>query len=261
MRHVWGFASTIGLCVFVVFGTWGCLTSSADDPTASRSMLIALGGLVLTIVALIARGDGPATLAKVRQALGALGLVLTPIFAVLAVLAIASDATTVLQFLVLFLLAMAAWAQAIAAQPGLSFRVALVWLVALVVGVAVAVVAGGLILAVFTSMGLGSSEASDWVRAIGLAAIGLLGAAWVRGRPDRRAVPQALGRAALGRATPSDVELLASGPGPILRRRPGIDPRQDRVDAALAATDLRLAGAAEPSTQVERDDPTTEADG
>jgi hypothetical protein len=259
MRHVWGFAGAIGLLVFVVFGTWGCLTSSADDSTASRSMLIALGGLVLTIVALIARGDGPSSLAKVRQGLGALGLVLTPIFAVLAVLAIGSDAATVLRFIVLFLLAMAAWAQAIAARPGLSFRLAFVWLGILFIGVAVAVVAAVLIGGALTSLGAGSSQASDWVRAIGLAAIGLLGASWVRGRPDRRAVPQALGRAALGRATPDDVELLAAGPGPILRRRPSIDPRQQSIDAALAATDLRLAAAGELSTPVEPDDPTTEA--
>jgi hypothetical protein len=35
MRHVWGFASAIGLLVFVVFGTYGCLTAQVDDPTAT----------------------------------------------------------------------------------------------------------------------------------------------------------------------------------------------------------------------------------
>jgi len=41
---------------FVIFGTWGCLTSSTGDPTAQRTMLIALIGAVVMVVALIARG-------------------------------------------------------------------------------------------------------------------------------------------------------------------------------------------------------------
>jgi hypothetical protein len=243
MRHVWGFASAIGLLVFVIFGTLGCLSATAEDPTAARSMLIALGGLVLTIIALVARGDGPSSFVKVREVLGAIGLILTPIFGVLAILAIASDAATVLRFLALFVLGMAAWALGVAGQRGLSFRVAFAWIATLVIGVAVATVAGLLIGGALTSLGLRSYEAADWIRAIVFAALGLLAVTWLRGRPDRRAAPAALGRAALGRATPSDIDLLAAGPAPILRRRQAADPGQDAVDAALAAADARLADA------------------
>ena len=254
MRHVWGFASAIGLLVFVVFGTLGCLTAQVEDRTAAQSLLIALGGAVLMVVGVVARGSGPSSLAKVRQVVGSLGLVLTPIAAVLAFLALATGSSSAPTYLILLVLGMFAWAQGSAAQSGLGSRASLVWLSALVLVIAAGVVSALLLSGFLVGLGLSSRSATAVSGGITLSVIGLLVATWRRGRPDRQAVPGALARMAVGRATPVDRELLAAGPGPILRRRSGKDPGQPRVDAALAAADARLADAAGSPAPIDPDE-------
>jgi hypothetical protein len=175
----------------------------------------------MTVIGIRARGDGAAAVAKTRRVIGGFGLVVAPVTGFLTLLALGTDPAVASRFLLVTLVAMAAWAQGIAAQVGLSFRAAFTWLVTLALCAVVVLAIGGLLVTVLVD-GLGW-ESRTGTRLAFLAVFGLIGivlAAWAGSRPDRRALPGSVGRAAFGRAGPGDVELLAAGPRPLLRRRP-----------------------------------------
>jgi hypothetical protein len=249
LPHVWGLVGALGLLIAVIFGTWGCLTASTDDPSTSRSALVAIGGVLLMGIGIVGRGQGSAAVAKVRSVTGAVGLVVAPVAGLLALLALGTGQSSAASFLVVTAVALAAWAQGIAAQVGLSFRISFVWLVTLTL-FATAVLVVGVVLGAFVVGGI--SLVAGWLGldvhagvnvgfAVVLATIVVAFTVWARGRPDRLAVPNALGRASLGRVGPGDAELLAAGPGPILRRRPIAGDERAAVDARLAAADAGLA--------------------
>ena len=214
--------SALGLMVFVIFGTWACLTASTDGP--GTSTVVALVGAVTMVVGVVARGDGSSAVAKARRVIAGVGLVVAPVTGVLTLLALGTDPTTASRFLLVTLAALAAWAQGIAAQAGLSLRVSFTWLVAMAMTGVVAIVMIGVVV----------TSPRRWARLIcrrGTAVlIAFADAPDVRrssssdcdedDRPDRQAVGGAVGRAALGRPAPSDLEVLAAGPGALFRRRP-----------------------------------------
>ena len=224
VRHLWGLASAAGLLVLVFFGLFGLLSifngPSESGPSALTFALLALGGGTVMIVGIAARGEGQATLAKVRRMIAAVGLIMTPIALVLTFLALATDPTLAAGFFLVTLLATAAWAQGIAAQLGLSVRVSFAWLL-LMTGVVLAVVllGGVLATALVGRFGWDTTAGTRLAFAAAVILIATIGTIWARGRPDRQAVSKAVGRAALGRAEPGDLELLEAGPRPILGRR------------------------------------------
>jgi hypothetical protein len=248
VRHMWGLASALGLLIAVIFGTWACLTASTDDPSTSTSGLLALGGALLMGIGVVARGQGSAAVAKVRRAIGGLGLVVAPVAGVLALLALATDPSAAAGFLVVTVVALAAWAQGVAAQVGLSFRVSFAWLatlaliaaVIMVVGVVLGAFVAGAVSLLVGGQGSDAGAGMNVGYLVVLALIVAVFTVWAYGRPDRLAVPKALGRAALGRGGPDDVEVLAAGPGPILRRRSVVGADRAAADARLAAADARL---------------------
>jgi hypothetical protein len=251
MRRLWGLASVLGLFVMVAFGTWGCLTSSAEDPSASTSLLIAAGGAAVMVIGLAARGDDPKVVAKGRRILGGVGLVVAPVAGALGLLELGTSPSTALAFLFVAIGALALWAQAIALQVGLSFRVAAAWLAAALVFAVIAVLIAAGIAAVVgaavRAMGWDSLAGSPIGSAVAVACIGAILRAWATDRPDRQAVPAAVGAAVFGRATPGGIEVLAAGPGPILRGLPrAAEPTQTR-NATLFALDSRLARARDDS--------------
>ncbi len=242
MRHVWGFVSALGLLVFIIFGTWGCLTAGANDPTAPTTTLIALAGAGVMVLGVVARGDGSPALTKTRAGIGAIGLVVAPVAGFLTLVALAIDPAAVPGFLFMTIVALGAWAQGLAVQVGWSIRLAATWIGVVAVVTAVAVVVWGVIAAIFIGGLAWDGRAGA---ALGFAAVlGLIRAVrvlWLRGRPDREAAPGAVARTVIGRPGPGDLELLAGGPGPILR--PIAPDPADRLtaDARLAAADARLA--------------------
>ena len=259
LRHVWGLVSALGLLIAVIFGTWGCLTSSTDDPSTSRSARIAIGGVIVMGIGIVARGQGSAAMAKVRSVIGAVGLVIAPVSGVLTLLALGTGQASAATLLVVTVVALAAWAQAIALHVGLSIRVSFVWLLTLalsgaavlVVGVVLGSVVAGAVSVVGGWLGWDSGPGTLVAVPVTLAIIVAGFSVWAHGRADREAVPLALGRASLGRVEPGDVELLAAGPGPILRGRPIAADEQAAVDARLAAADAGLAVGDDHSPQDE----------
>jgi hypothetical protein len=242
MRHVWGFVSALGLLVLVVFGTWACLTASTNDPDTSRSVLIAIGGAALMIVGIVARGSGSAAIAKVRRGIGGLGLVVAVVSGAMTLFAVLIDPSAVPTLLLVTLVAMLAWAQGIAAQVGISVRVSFWWLAVLALfGAVVLAVVAGLVAVLVGALGLDARAGTSIAIALVIGLSGAIVTAWARGRPDRSAVTKVVGRAALGRAGPVDLELLAAGPAPILRRRREAAADHAEADSHLAAADSHLA--------------------
>lgn len=230
MRHLWGLIGAIGVLGLVFFGTLGLLAAVSHEPTGVMA-LAALGSGALLVIAVIARGEGSGALAKTRRVIGGVGLVVAPVTGFLTLLALVIEPSAVPGFLLVTLVAMVAWAQGIAADVGLSIGVSFTWLTVLALLATVVLAVGGVMVAVLVG-GLGwDSETGTRLAFVGvLSLIGIVLGAWVRGRPDRKRLPRAVGLAALGRAHPADIELLAAGPRPILHRRPAADDRPSFPD-------------------------------
>ena len=228
----------------VGFGTWAYLTRSTGDPGASTSALIAVGGAAVMVIGIAARGDSPRAVAKARRILGGVGLVVAPVAGVLSLLELGTSPSSALAFLLVALAALALWAQAIALQVGLSFRVSVAWLTAALLSAAIAFAIAGLVAAgvgaAVTRIWGDSLTASAVGSAVALGSIAAILRAWATNRPDRQAVPAAVRRAVFGKTLPGDGEVLAAGPGPILRRQPEAAADMDKRDARLFALDSRL---------------------
>lgn len=242
MRRAWSLASALGLLVMVAAGTWGCLTRSVNDSAASTSALVALGGAALTVIGIVGRGDGARTVAKARRILGGIGLVVAPIAGTLSLLQLGTDPSGAGGFLIVTVAALVAWVQAIALQAGLPFRVAASWLGLAIgfTGVAIPIAIG--IAAVVETVIKGAGWGSDVASGMGAGAVAALAAGFLRvsvsNRSDRRAAPGAVRRVVFGHALPADIDMLAQGPGPILRRRTTVD--VEARAARLAALDARI---------------------
>ena len=212
MRHLWGFASALGFFAFVIFATFAILSVNSNDPTAPRWMLVALGGAAVWAIGLRARGDGTAALAKVRQVIGGVGFVVAVVAWFIALLALITDPPSAPGLLTVFLVAIAAWAQGIAGQTGLSFGTALSWLVAVGLVVTAWIAMLFLVMVVLDALGLHQLVKLTAV-ALGTAVLGV----WAWRRPDRRAASGAAARVAFGEMRTGDGALLAAGPWPLLR--------------------------------------------
>lgn len=244
MRRLSGLVIAAGLLVMVGSLAWACLYSSVDAASASAATVVAVAALMVVVVGILARGQGTAAIAKIRQIIGALGLFLTPVAAAMTLLALV-DPLMVPWFLLLTVVSVLAWLQGIAAQTGLSLRVLSMWLTALVLFAAGAAVVGGVIgvisVGVLDGLGLDPDQGTRIAFGLTLASIAAVLFAWARGRPDRQAVGRAVGRAAFGRAKTDDIELLAAGPGPILRAGSSSEARHAEQETAIADRDARLA--------------------
>lgn len=244
VRRLWGMAMVVALFVLVASGTWAYLYSTVDLASASAASLVAIGAAIVVVVGILARGQGVAAVAKLRQAVGAIGLLLTPVAAGLTLLALA-DPPMIPRFLLLTVLALLGWMQGIAAQSGLSLPVLFAWAITLMVFTAVALGVGGVIafisVSVLNAVGLdrdhGTRVAFGLVLALTVAVLFM----WAKGRRDRQAVGRAIGRAAFGRARTGDIVLLAAGPGPILRGRSMTEIQITEPDTGHADRDARLA--------------------
>ena len=251
VRRLWGIAIVAGLLVLVAAGFWSYLFSSVDPATSSTSAVVALGAAVVVVVGILARGEGKAAVAKVRQVIGAIGLFLTPVLGALTLFALA-DPPMVPVFLLLTVLALLAWMQGIAAQSGLSFRVLFQWFAVLAVFAVVVVAVGGVLAGVLAAVLIRvlRVDSEDGTRLALIAVFTLIAGlliGWSKGRRDRQAVRRAVGRAAFGRARIGDIAILGAGPGPVLRGRSKEgdlaerDAQRADWDARLAASDARLA--------------------
>ena len=257
----------VGLVLLVVAGSAWFM--GPDDQSRPVSGLVAVGGAVLLLMAFVNRRrtsrsspSGPSAATKARQALGAIGLVVAPITAAVGLLQVGTDPPAALPFAIATLVGLALWGQAIAAQARLPLRVAFAWLgLAIAFAVVVFPVAAGLgalVALVARTLGLGSDAAGALALGVPAAVVGAILAAWVANRPDRRAVPGAVRRAVFGHALPADIDTLASGPGPVLRREPPSFAETAARLARIAALDARLAGPASPAA-ASGDGPTDEA--
>lgn len=244
MRRVWSLASALGLLVMVGSGTWAFLTRSSNDASVSTSALVAVGGAAVMVIGFAGRGDVSRSVAKARRILGGVGLVIAPVAAALGLLQLGTDPSGAVGSLLVALVAIALWAQAVALQAGLSFRVAVSWLT-LAIGFTAIVfpIAGGVaagVAAVITELGAGSGAATAGGAGVAAAIVGAILRAWASNRPDRQAVPGAVRRAVFGHALAGDLDTLAMGPGPIIRRRPPTSAEAEARAARLAALDARL---------------------
>ena len=244
MTRLWRLASALGLLVFVVFGAWGCLNASVKDPDAWKSGLVAIGGAIVTVAGIVLSGDKARFVAKSRRFLGGIGFVVAPIAGILSLLELGTNPSQAFLPVTVTFVAVALWGQAIALQAKLPLRVAASWIALTIAFAAVALpIAGGVAVAVATGAET-FGQSSDAIRAAGFATgaaiVGAALRAWAINRPDRRAVPGAVRRAMFGHALPSDRELLATGPGRILRRRPPSSAEVDAHRARLAALDHRF---------------------
>jgi hypothetical protein len=228
----------------VVFGTWGCLNAGVKDPDAWRSGLVAIGGAVLMVAGIVMSGALAGFVAKSRRILGGIGLVIAPIAGLLSLLELGTRPSQAIVPLTATFVALALWGQAIALQAEIPIRVAASWIALTLAFAAVALpIAAGMGAAAATaatSFGLSSKGAAAAGFSAGAGGIAAVLAAWARHRPDRRSVPGAVRRAMFGHAVMSDRELLAAGPGRVLRRHPPTDAEIDAGNARLAALDRRL---------------------
>ena len=214
------------LLVLVASCTVAYLYSTVDAASAATARVVAIGAAVVVVVGILARGQGGAALAKVRQVIGAVGLFLTPVAAALTLFALV-DPPMIRWFVLLTVLALLAWMQGVAAQTGLSLRVTARWFVlmlvfalaALALGVVIALVSAGAL----EALGLDPDASRRVAFGLALASNGAVLFAWAKGRRDRRALGGAIGRAAFGRANPGDIGTAG--------RRPAADP--------AAAVDVR----------------------
>lgn len=226
MRYVWGLIGAIGLLGLVFFGTLGFFAAISNDPSVWTLALAAIGSAIVLVIAVVARGNGSAALAKTRRLIGSIGLVVAPVTGFLTLLALITDPSAAPELLLVTLVAMIAWAQGIAAEVGLSFEVSFTWLAVLALLAGGVAAVGGVIVAVLVGgLGWESSAGTRLGFIVLLTLSGTVFGAWARGRPDRKAVPRAVGLAALGRAGRDDIELLAAGPRPLLRQRSIADDR------------------------------------
>jgi hypothetical protein len=243
-RRLAGLAIKVSLLVLVASVTWAYLYSTVDAASASNARAVAIGAGIVIVVGILARGQGGAAVAKVRQMIGALGLFLTPVAAALTLLAFV-DPPAIPGFLLLTVVSLLAWMQGVAMQTGLSPRVLLAWVATMLLFTAGAAVVGGASAAisagVLGALGVDPGQGGSVVLGLALASISAVLFAWARGRRDRQAVGRALGHAAFGRATIADVALLAGGPGPILRGRELTEMQLAPPDAGEAERDARLA--------------------
>jgi hypothetical protein len=251
VRRLSKIAVVAALLVLVASGTWACLYASADPGSAATARVVAICAAIVTVLGIVARGQSGAAVAKARQAIGAIGLFLTPVAAALTLLALV-DPPTIPWFVLLTVLALLAWMQGVAAQTGLSLGVTSRWFVTMLVFTVAALIVGGVIavasIGVWEAFGLHPDASARVAFGLGLASIGAALFVWARSRRDRQALGGAIGRAAFGRARPGDIALLAAGPGPILRRSTTEitpaehDTRDADRDARLAVIDATLAG-------------------
>ena len=247
-RRLWGIAVVLGLFVLVASASWACLYASIDQATASTSVVVAIGSAIVVVVGILARGQGVAAVTKVRQVVGAIGLLITPVAAVLTLLAFA-DPPMIPVFLLVTVLALVAWMQWVTLQSGLSLGVVIQWFITLVLFAVVALTVSGLLVGALVGvLGWDSPPGTQIELGLVVAMIAVVLVAWARGRRDRQALGRAIGRTAFGRARTGDTALLAAGPGPILRGRPlqelesaERDPRRADWETRLAAGDARLA--------------------
>lgn len=264
VRQLSGVAIVVALFVVVASGTWAYLYASVDPASASAASVVAIGAAIVVVVGILARGQGGAAVAKVRQVVGAIGLFLTPVAAALSLLAFV-DPPMIPRFLLLTVLALLAWIQGIAAQTGLSIRVLVAWAVTLALFTVVALGVGGVIafisVGVLDALGLDPDQGTRVAFGLVLASIATVLFLWARGRRDRQALGGAIGRAGFGRARTDDIALLAAGPGPILRGRSMTavevaEPDTERADrdARLAAIDAALADASRPDREAPASD-------
>jgi hypothetical protein len=154
----------------------------------------------------------------------------------------------------------------VALQAGLSFRVAASWL-GLAIGFAAVAfpIAGGIGAAVGSAVrgiGAGSEAASAAGAGVTVAIVTAVLGIWGTNRPDRQVVPGAVRRAVFGHTRPGDFDILAAGPGPILRRRPPRTAEVQERDARLAELDRHLGPRVGDATDktVESDDRRTADD-
>jgi hypothetical protein len=225
-------------------GTWAWLSGS-NDPSTPTTVLVAIGGAAVTLIGRVGRKGGSRSAAKPGQALGALGLVVAPITAALGLLQLGTDPSAAFPYVIATFVALALWARALGLQAGLPFRIALSWLaLAIVFAVVAFVIAGGLgaaVGAVIRGLGVGPEVAAAAAVAVSSTLVAVVLGAWATDRPDRQAVPGAVRRAVFGHALPGDLDLLAAGPGPILRRRAPTTAEVGAREARLAELDAQLA--------------------
>ena len=173
MRHVWRLASLLGFLVMVASGTWGCLAAAVKDPSAWMSGLVAIAGAVVMVTGTVRSGDNARPVAKVRRILGGVGLVVAPIAGALSLLQLGTDPSAAAGYLVVTVVALVLWVQAMALQAGLPFRVAAAWLGLAIGFVAVAFpIAGGIGAALGAALGAvirGVGAGSDAASAVGAA--------------------------------------------------------------------------------------------
>jgi hypothetical protein len=113
--------------------------------------------------------------------------------------------------LAVFLVALAAWAQGIAVQTGLSLGTAVSWLV--VVGL---VVTGWTAMLVLVMAGFDALGPHQFVNVVVLAVGAAVLAVWAGRRPDRLSAVGAAARITFGHVRSGDNALLAAGPWPLL---------------------------------------------
>ncbi len=153
-----------------------------------------------------------------RQFLGAVGLLMVAISLPLTLLALMTDPGAAPSLVIWVGVGLALWSQAVAAQAGLLYRVTVGWpmvVCGLVLGfvIIVGLISAGLGLVLGTGV---RRPEGYFARGVIIAIITALGVAWARRDPRRATALQALGRAALGRATAEDSRLLAGGPRVLL---------------------------------------------
>jgi hypothetical protein len=236
------------------------MTAAVKDPDAWKSGLIAIAGAIVMVTGTVRSGDNRRTVAKARRILGGFGLVVAPIAGVLSLLQLGTDPSAAGGFVVLTVVALVSWVQAIALQAGLSVRVAASWL-GLAIGFAAVAfpIAGGIGAAagaVLRGIGLSSGVASATGAAVAVAIVTAVLGVWATNRPDRQAVPGAVRRAGFGHGLPGDIDILAAGPGRILGRLSTSTADAQEQQARIAALDRRIGPevASETATTVEGDD-------
>jgi hypothetical protein len=219
MRVFWRLVGLVGLLTAVVAGTWACLSTGAGTDRGAWAVLAATG-VVLVGLSVQARGMWRQVARDVRIRGGALGLVVFAPVAVLALMAAGTGSDAAGPFGLATVAAFSLWVQGVAAALPLPVRLASAW-VGLAVVVAVLLLVGlVLFMALWRSVGLDSLLGT---RSGGLTFVALVGAGvavWGRSRSDRRSVPGVLARVAVGRAVPSDRQLLLAGPAALLRKLP-----------------------------------------
>ncbi|MEP7224320.1 MAG: hypothetical protein ABI783_05125 [Actinomycetota bacterium] len=200
------FLGAVGILVVAAFGTWGYLSK---DPFA---FVIAAVGLGLWLQSL-AIGDHR----KLRKFLGAVGLLLVVVLGPLTLMNFAIGSTATPTLLAGTGFGFVFWSATIAREAGLSYRVVVEWMIALL---ALALGVGVVGLVAILSIGVVGTGIGPFVAAVVYAALVSAASAWAMRHPRAAATLRALRRATMARASEDDSRLLGGGPRALLRSEP-----------------------------------------